>query len=215
MERRQLLLGLAALGLTGCAANGIAVRADQDTASSLLANAPTNDPLETVTYLMMEGEQRSVTDKDTPPFNTRWTHSANPLIIDMFNKIGFDVQNQGDCWSWCAATVSWCLQHCGYSITSMPAWARSYEDYAVGTDNPRQGDLAVFEHTTGSGGHIAFYLDRTATRVLVRGGNQEQDVTGATECITGDRPNNKIKDSIYLIDGPAMKLKTYRRYYRT
>ena len=78
---------------------------------------------------------------------------------------------------WCGAFVSYVLSSVGKPTSDKPLWSRSYLDWGSEVDNPRVGDVVVFQ-TEGSTwrGHVGFYIHETADMILVLGGNQDDEV---------------------------------------
>jgi uncharacterized protein (TIGR02594 family) len=56
------------------------------------------------------------------------------------------------------------------------AWARSWLNWGVATDDPIPGTIVVFSRGQNAG-HVAFYLDEDGDRIQVLGGNQGNAVT--------------------------------------
>jgi uncharacterized protein (TIGR02594 family) len=80
--------------------------------------------------------------------------------------------------AWCAAFVNASLQQAGLQGTNSLA-ARSFENWGVGTESPRPGDIAVFRRGDEEWmGHVGFFhgFDENGN-VLVLGGNQGDSVS--------------------------------------
>ena len=109
-----------------------------------------------------------------PKSNPRITeyHSATTLAAKSDEK--------SDEVAWCSAFVNWCMKQNGIKGTAK-ANARSFMDWGKDTASPLPGDVVVFWRgsKTGWQGHVAFYVDQTATHVKVLGGNQGNQVSMA------------------------------------
>ena len=84
--------------------------------------------------------------------------------------------------AWCAAFVNASLQQSGQKGTGSNM-ARSFQNWGVGTNNPREGDIAVFSRGNPNGpqGHVGFFKGRDANgNVRILAGNQGDAVTEAT-----------------------------------
>jgi uncharacterized protein (TIGR02594 family) len=84
--------------------------------------------------------------------------------------------NENDETAWCSAFVNWVLKQAGVEPRTNSAWARSWLNWGVATDEPIPGTIVVFSRGANSG-HVAFYLDEDGDRVQVLGGNQGDAVT--------------------------------------
>lgn len=85
-------------------------------------------------------------------------------------------ENDNDETHWCSAFVNWVLKQAKIEPRTNSAWARSWLNWGVATDNPIPGTIVVFARGP-NGGHVAFYLDEDDCRVQVLGGNQSDAVT--------------------------------------
>lgn len=119
------------------------------------------------------------------PFNMRWRTVANPLIVRFFHDIGYaKTPYPGDCTSWCAATLSWCLLRSGHKIPNDPASSQSFLRYGVRVEQPLNGDICVFTDVGDDAhGHVGLFVSRSGENVGVLGGNQTGD--SATNCGPG------------------------------
>lgn len=97
---------------------------------------------------------------------------------------------------WCAAFVSHVLRQEGKPTAEFPLWSRSYLQWGEEVDEPRKGDLVIFEREGSDWqGHVGFYVRETEANILVLGGNQ----------------NNKVGYKLY----PKKKLLGIRRFSST
>ena len=101
----------------------------------------------------------------------------NPLIIEMFNALGFDGKELKDETSWCAAFANWCLKVGGYQYTGKLN-ARSFLDLPGETDKPELGDIVIFwrESPDSWKGHVGFYIKERDGWIHTLGGNQSNQV---------------------------------------
>ena len=103
----------------------------------------------------------------------------NPRIIEYLKSTTLgSPENQQDETPWCSAFVNWVLQKAGVEPRTNSAWARSWLNWGVATDNPIPGTIAVFSRGQNAG-HVAFYLDEDEDRIKVLGGNQGNAVSVA------------------------------------
>jgi uncharacterized protein (TIGR02594 family) len=102
----------------------------------------------------------------------------NPRVLEYLRSTNLDAPSAStDETYWCSAFVNWCVEQAGYAGTDS-AWARSWLNWGRNTSAPALGTVAVFSR--GSGGHVAFYISRTASGIKVLGGNQSNQVCIAT-----------------------------------
>lgn len=105
----------------------------------------------------------------------------NPEILEMFESAGHSWV-QDDETAWCAAFVASILAQCGMQHTGKLN-ARSYSEW--GRDVPmrdaRPGDIVTFWRESPSSwkGHVAFLVRFAGDKVIVRGGNQGNQVSDA------------------------------------
>lgn len=76
----------------------------------------------------------------------------------------------------CSAFVNWVLKQAGVEPRTNSAWARSWLNWGIATDDPIPGTIVVFSRGKNAG-HVGFYLDEDDDRVQVLGGNQGNAVT--------------------------------------
>ncbi len=77
---------------------------------------------------------------------------------------------------WCSAFVNWCVEKAGYAGTDS-AWAKSWLNWGKAINQPVPGCVTVFKR--GDGGHVAFFVRREGSKIIVRGGNQSDSVCEA------------------------------------
>ncbi len=104
----------------------------------------------------------------------------NPAILTYYRDAGHPEIN-ADSIAWCAAFCGAMLERSGYP-SSKQLNARSYLTWGKEISKPQPGCVAVFSRGDPRGweGHVAFFLEETATGVKVLGGNQGDAVTVAT-----------------------------------
>jgi uncharacterized protein (TIGR02594 family) len=100
----------------------------------------------------------------------------NPQILKWWTLIhaGFT----DDETPWCAGFVGGVLESCGIK-SSRSAAARSYLKWGKAISTPIAGCVTVFSRGAANG-HVAFFLERTASGIKVLGGNQGDGVSIAT-----------------------------------
>lgn len=80
---------------------------------------------------------------------------------------------------WCSAFVNWCMNQVGITGTKS-ALARSWQGWGERITDPYVGCIVVFQREVVFG-HVAFYIEETATHIKVLGGNQQNPQTGIFE----------------------------------
>ena len=99
----------------------------------------------------------------------------NPRIVEYLQSTTLDAPDASqDETPWCSAFANWCVERAGYAGTDS-AWARSWLQWGVPTDKPREGCIVVLERGEGSG-HVGFYVSSTPTEIRLLGGNQSDMV---------------------------------------
>jgi uncharacterized protein (TIGR02594 family) len=156
---------------------------DIDAANRIAESMPKDDPLNIMQQLSKIVDVGSTGEA----FNMRWKKFANPLIVRFFHDIGYKkTPDPGDCTSWCAATVAWCLHRAGLPIPKDPASSQSFLRYGTKVSSPNRGDLCVFTDVNDRAhGHIGFFVDRSGEKLSVLGGNQSGE--SMTNCGPGYR----------------------------
>lgn len=102
--------------------------------------------------------------------------SDNPRIVEYQRATRLDEQALGDETSWCAAFVSWCLEHGGMKNPRY-AMARFYLRYGEPVTVPQFGDILVFKRGKNTTqGHVCFYVLDLGADFEVLGGNQRNSV---------------------------------------
>lgn len=100
----------------------------------------------------------------------------NPRIVAYLKSTTLPAPaNANDETAWCSAFANWCVEQADYAGTDS-AWARSWLHWGKATTTPQPGCITVFSRDTNSG-HVAFFLEETATHVKVLGGNQGNAVS--------------------------------------
>lgn len=78
---------------------------------------------------------------------------------------------------WCSSFVNWCIEEAGVGGTDSAA-ARSWLTWGTALAEPRKGAVVVFRRDPDpTKGHVAFYWGRSGDRILVLGGNQDNQVS--------------------------------------
>ena len=115
----------------------------------------------------------------------------NPVILNYFDCIGHSWVHNDET-AWCAAFVNYCLNNAGYEGTGKLN-ARSFLDCGTVTDHPETGDIVVLWRGSilSWKGHVGFYVNETASKINILGGNQ----------------SNQVKISSY----PKVQLLSYRK----
>jgi uncharacterized protein (TIGR02594 family) len=101
----------------------------------------------------------------------------NPRIVEYLKSTTLGrPDNENDETAWCSAFVNWVLKQAGVEPRTNSAWARSWLNWGVATDDPIPGTIVVFSRGQNAG-HVGFYLDEDGDRIQVLGGNQGDAVT--------------------------------------
>jgi len=83
--------------------------------------------------------------------------------------------------SWCAAFINWCMKQSGISGTGT-AWALDWRKWGHPLSRPKRGCIVVFERRYKQkgkyiiAGHVGIYLGKEEDKILVLGGNQNNEV---------------------------------------
>lgn len=78
--------------------------------------------------------------------------------------------------AWCSAFVNWCMTQAGGRGTNSAA-ARSWLTWGRSLTEPLVGSIAVFRRGgSPTSGHVAFFLERRGSGIMVLGGNQSNSV---------------------------------------
>ncbi len=116
-------------------------------------------------------------------------HETNPRIVEYFDTTTY--QPSDDETPWCSAFVNWVMKKAGKRGTGSAA-ASSWLTWHWGSQlkTPRTGAIAVIHYrardkkiegcrpmTTGSGNHVAFYVESSSTHIRLLGGNQGRRVS--------------------------------------
>ncbi|MBY5610527.1 hypothetical protein HFO32_21625 [Rhizobium leguminosarum] len=119
---------------------------------------------------------------------------ANAEILKYFGSTGHVTQNED---AWCGAFVAWCIANCGSELAAKSvrketaATAASWKSWgdtevSIGThekDAIPEGAVVVLrpqDPNSDTTGHVAFYVDQTATDISLLGGNQSNSVKIST-----------------------------------
>lgn len=78
--------------------------------------------------------------------------------------------------AWCSSFVNWCVGQAGIKGTNSAA-ARSWLKWEHSLQQPVPGCIAVFRRgNNNTSGHVAFFLEKRGSGILVLGGNQSNSV---------------------------------------
>jgi uncharacterized protein (TIGR02594 family) len=103
----------------------------------------------------------------------------NPRIVEYLKSTTLGrPDNENDETPWCSAFTNWVLKQAGVAPRTNSAWARSWLNLGVATNDPIPGTIVVFSRGQNAG-HVGFYLNEDGLRVQVLGGNQGDAVTNA------------------------------------
>lgn len=146
-----------------------ALKEEIETAKQLMEAAPRTTPLAVFSYFESLNER----NRDGEPYNAGWTTRWNPVLLFFFEDVGLKAQpKRGDQTPWCAASLNWTLQRCGM-LTTGSAFANSFFNAVGKTDTPKEGDIVAFADPADKmSGHVGIFIERTATGIVVLGGNQ-------------------------------------------
>ena len=101
----------------------------------------------------------------------------NPRVVEYLNNttnISAALRSKDET-PWCSAFVNWCMKQAGIEGTKS-ALARSWQGWGEHINEPYIGCIVVFRREVVFG-HVAFYLEETATHIKVLGGNQQNPET--------------------------------------
>jgi uncharacterized protein (TIGR02594 family) len=101
----------------------------------------------------------------------------NPRVVEYLNEttnISATLRSKDET-PWCSAFVNWCMKQVGIEGTKS-ALARSWQGWGEHINEPYVGCIVVFQREK-IFGHVAFYLEETATHIKVLGGNQQNPET--------------------------------------
>ena len=99
----------------------------------------------------------------------------NPRIVEYHKAC--ELKAKSDEISWCSAFMNWCHMKSGNENRSHSATAISWAKVGSKVDEPKVGDIAIFRRVGSSWrGHVGFYVAQDEKRVLVLGGNQNNEV---------------------------------------
>lgn len=117
-----------------------------------------------------------IAEKEVGTRETSSGLSDNPRIVEYQRSTRLNEQALGDETAWCAAFVSWCLEHSG-CVNPRYALARNYLKYGTEVIVPEFGDILVFSRgQNAKQGHVCFYVLDLGGDCEVLGGNQRNSV---------------------------------------
>lgn len=126
---------------------------------------------------------------------------SNRKVLDYFAEAGHPDIKDDDV-AYCAAFCGAMLKRAGLPNSGSLA-ARSYLKYGIPLDEPREGCICVFSRGNSSWeGHVAFFLEETATSIRVLGGNQ-----GGGAVTISSYPKSKLLGYRWPIEPTATALK--------
>lgn len=83
--------------------------------------------------------------------------------------------------AWCSSFVNYCMEQSG-RVGTGSAWALDWKNWGQPAIDPKEGDIVVLSRrwTTGSGGHVGFYVGGDEDSVTLLGGNQGNAISIAS-----------------------------------
>jgi uncharacterized protein (TIGR02594 family) len=101
----------------------------------------------------------------------------NPRVVEYLKSTTLGrPDNENDETPWCSAFTNWVLKQAGVEPRTNSAWARSWLNWGVATNDPIPGTIVVFSRSQNAG-HVGFYLAEDADSIQLLGGNQGNAVT--------------------------------------
>ena len=178
-----------------------APKADQIAARDIISRLPTDDYVAIMEALSKLDKTEHLSTSGEP-FNRRWRHYANPLLVEIWNSMGYPYRD--DCTAWCGVTLGWCLKRAKRALPDDCSSSQSYLNYGIVVKNPAPGDICVFTNQGDSShGHVTIYRSTLdAANIEVLGANQS--LSDPTNCGSGITSN--------IIDQRSMALSTPRHY---
>ena len=165
---------------------------------AILANLPTDNYLKLMQALANLGatEKPGSTGE---PWNRRWREYANPLLVHIWNEMGY--QADTDCTAWCGVTLGWCLKRTGIKPPPDCASSQAYLNYFKETSTPQVGDICVFtNYGDATHGHVTIFENAVPAQKAVRVVGANQSLSIPTNC-----PGNV---GVNVVDERVMALKT-------
>ncbi len=186
--------------------------ADVKLLPQVLNEIPTTDYVAAMKALAgLDKNPRVPKGSTNEPWNRRWRQYANPLLVHIWNEMGYTLKN--DCTAWCGVTLGWCLKRCGITPPNDPASSQSYLGWGdtVPLTMPKPGDICVFtDKGDAAHGHVTiFEKDLPAQKsVFVIGANQELSIP--TNC-PGNLGVNVVDERAMARVTPHHRLNQIRR----
>lgn len=106
----------------------------------------------------------------------------NPRILEYLATTKLSKADRStDQTAWCSAFANLCLKTAGIAGTDS-AWALNWQSWGKSLATPKLGAVVVFTRkgTGVNGGHVGFFVEETASRITVLGGNQGDAVSVST-----------------------------------
>ncbi len=182
-----------------------AKKEDEDLVPRVLEFIPKADYVEAMLALAnIHKNPRVPLGSTNEPWNRRWQHFANPLLMHIWKEMGYGYQT--DCVFWCAVTLGWCLKRGGKTIPPDVQSSQSFLTYGTKVTTPQRGDICVFtNYGSKGGGHVTIFQKMVPgpKPLFVVGANQELS-DPATNC-----PGNL---GVNVVDERKMALKTGGHY---
>jgi uncharacterized protein (TIGR02594 family) len=102
----------------------------------------------------------------------------NQQIVDYLMATNYREPTMHDEIPWCAAFVTWCLKHSGYSpCKELQAWAPSYDSYGSPSTILFRGSIVTLKRKGDSRSHHVCFFDHMEGDMMVcLGGNQSNSV---------------------------------------
>lgn len=100
----------------------------------------------------------------------------NPRVVEYLKSTTLGrPDNENDETPWCSCFFNWVLKQTLINPRTNAAWARSWLNWGVPTEDPKPGTVVIFSRGTNAG-HMGFYLDEDDDSIQVWGGNQGNKV---------------------------------------
>lgn len=186
---------------------------EREKAKAILAGSPdTLTPFEVALYFekLGSGLFNDQYGDDAWLYAQEWPERANPVIVSFFDATSLPVIS-GDQTAWCAAFVSWCITRSGSKEGAHSAASASYRKWGTATDDPKPGDLVVFQHKRKPGqGHVAFFVSRVGGGFMLLGGNQMPLRAQLPDGTYEARNTGEVNMKYFPVEGKDLKFHSFR-----